>query len=144
MTNDTIDRDKGRKWLSLRGKYQPTTSVLSNFQRVAESKELALQIFSTANLNLEREIRSSPLSFHQTLHTENLGDWHGKRFYLLPVLARCPKISFSIPVFRRKQFLNQILPASEVLPWLHQLWGKEFPLFPLSSFGWQLKWHKAD
>lgn len=52
MTNDPVDRDKERHWLSLRRKGSTIQSALPIFQRVGV-KELAAQIYSPANSNLE-------------------------------------------------------------------------------------------
>ena len=79
MTNDTTDKVKW--WPCLRRK-----ESLS----FPKSKELATQILSPANLNLERKKGLWLLCLTSDLEGRDLGDWHDKTSYLLRPLSDIP------------------------------------------------------
>lgn len=60
--------------------------------RVDKSKELTPQIFSPADLILEKEKKKGVLPLSNGTYRQRSGDRHGKNSYLLSAFAICPRI----------------------------------------------------
>lgn len=91
MTHDIKNTDKKSKHL-WEEKNQQTKSTLPNFPRIAESNELAPQIFSPSNLILENRERDSYHSYFKLILQANIWetDWGGKNLAFLPAFVSFP------------------------------------------------------
>lgn len=90
------NRDKEKQWPSAweKDQYKPTV-LIYQISELHCHKELAAQIFSLSYLSGEREREKelSLLFFPPNLAGRDPGGCCGKKFYHLPALVRCPRVS---------------------------------------------------
>lgn len=125
----SLRKGKRKQW-SFLGGMESTESKSTHPKFLPKSfklKQLALQTFSAANLNLERAKELTIIRFHWALQTD-CGGWHGKKSYILLTFVRSLSLSLCGSSGEKSSF-----PASEVSCLVHQnCCGGKSPHLPLS------------